>query len=31
MSKGKGKRKSLVYVPEDILADITEAARKSGV
>lgn len=26
----KGKRKSLVYVPGDILADVTEAARRRG-
>lgn len=30
MSEGKGKRKRLVYVPEDIVADVTKAARKSG-
>jgi len=30
MSKSKGKRKSLVYVSGDIIADVTEAARKRG-
>jgi len=30
MSKAKGKRKRLVYVPEDLLADVTEASRKRG-
>jgi len=30
MSKAKGKRKRLIYVPEDIISDVAEAARKSG-
>ena len=30
MSKAKGKRKRLVYVPEDILDGVTEAARSRG-
>jgi len=30
MSEAKAKRKRLVYVPEDLLADVTEAARKNS-